>query len=92
MRTIICIYCQLPFNAPALDCPNCGGAVDPQRPGSTPVAANEDAVIELDDLEEDFEIVPLGSDDGAFSGESAAARSKPKSATSRFPSKGTVRA
>jgi hypothetical protein len=78
MRTIICIYCQLPFNAPALDCPNCGGAVDPQRPGETPVAANEDEVIDLEDLEEDFEIVPLASDSGTLFG-GGAERSKTRS-------------
>jgi hypothetical protein len=90
MRTIICIYCQLPFNAPALDCPNCGSAVDPQRAGTPPVAANQDQVIELEDLDEDFEIVPLGADEGMRF--ESPASPKPKKVPPSFPGKHIARA
>jgi len=64
MRTLICIYCQLPFQAPAANCPHCGGVVDEKRPFSPPEAANEDRALELEDLDEEFELVPVGADIG----------------------------
>lgn len=63
MRTIVCIYCQLPFTAPAADCPHCGSAVDD---AARPVQAANDNQALLDhslteeDLDEEFELIPVG--------------------------------
>jgi hypothetical protein len=60
MRKSICIYCQLPFDAPAPACPHCGGPIDARRQlPELGRAANEDRTLVIEDLDEEFEIVPV---------------------------------
>ena len=42
MRKSVCLYCQLPFNAPALACPHCHGPVTNDLPRRPWLTANED--------------------------------------------------
>ncbi len=77
MRTIVCIYCQLPFMGPTDNCPNCGSSIDVAHSLTTPLpAANEDKALSIEDLEEEFELVPEDTAMALF-GPPAAAHTPP---------------